>query len=226
MGRLMRALDELGLSENTIVLFSSDHGDMLGSQGHRLKRKPWEESIRIPGILRYPARVKAGQRSKALFTQVDFAPTLLSLCGLPAPAEMQGSDLSQIAVTGGGSGPDSAFFQIFGPYEGDGTEDGWRGVRTARHMYARFRSKPWVLYDLEADPFQMNNLAGEKSAASIQAEMEKRLTAWMRRTGDSWEYNWSHLVEDKGRLYRHRAFHTVDEYLKWAAAHPEADRAP
>jgi arylsulfatase A-like enzyme len=137
---------------------------------------------------------------------------------------MQGSDLSAAALSGRSSGPDSAFFQIFGPYEGDGTEDGWRGVRTRRYMYARFRTQPWVLYDLQADPYQMTNLVGEKGAAAVQSEMEKRLTEWMRRTGDSWDYNWSHLVEDKGRLYRHRAFYTVDEYLKWAAQNPEADR--
>ena len=222
MGRLMRALDELGLAEETIVLFSSDHGDMLGSHGQRLKRKPWEESIRIPGILRYPARVRAGRRTDALFTHVDFAPTLLSLCGLPAAREMQGSDLSQAALTGKAAGPDSAFFQIFGPYAGDGTEDGWRGVRTHRYMYARYRTRPWVLYDLEADPYQMKNLAGEKSAAAVQAEMEDRLVAWMRKTGDSWDFNWSQPVEEKGRLYRHRAFYTVDEYLQYAAKHPEA----
>jgi arylsulfatase A-like enzyme len=224
VGRLMKTLEELGLAEDTIVMFTSDHGDMLGSHGRRLKRKPWEESIRIPGILRYPRRAKAGRQTDALFTQVDFAPTLLSLCGMDVPASMQGSDLAPVVTGARGEGPDSAFFQIFGPYEGDGTEDGWRGVRTRRYMYARFRSKPWVLYDLEADPYEMKNLAGEPSAASVQGDMEKRLAAWMRKTGDSWDYNWSDLVEDKGRLYRHQTFYTVGEYLEWAKAHPAADR--
>jgi arylsulfatase A-like enzyme len=224
VGRLMKTLEELGLAEDTIVMFTSDHGDMLGSHGRRLKRKPWEESIRIPGILRYPRRAKAGRQTDALFTQVDFAPTLLSLCGMDVPASMQGSDLAPVVTGARSEGPDSAFFQIFGPYEGDGTEDGWRGVRTRRYMYARFRSKPWVLYDLEADPYEMKNLAGEPSAASVQGDMEKRLAAWMRKTGDSWDYNWSHLVEDKGRLYRHQTFYTVGEYLEWAKAHPAADR--
>jgi arylsulfatase A-like enzyme len=66
VGRLMKVLDELGRADDTIVVFTSDHGDMLGSQGLRLKRKPWEESIRVPGILRYPAKVKAGRTSNAL----------------------------------------------------------------------------------------------------------------------------------------------------------------
>jgi arylsulfatase A-like enzyme len=223
VGRLSRTLNELGMAEDTIVLFSSDHGDMLGSHGLRLKRKPWEESIRIPGILRYPRRVKARQQTNALFSHVDFAPTLLSLCGVKPPAGTQGSDLTPLVVGESHSGPDSAFFQIFGPYQGDGTEDGWRGVRTEKHTYARYRDKPWVLYDLENDPYQLNNLAGERGAAGIQADMEMRISRWMQRTGDSWSYNWSHLVEDKGRLYRHKAFYTVDEYLKWAAQNPHLD---
>jgi arylsulfatase A-like enzyme len=223
MGRLMHTLRELSLDQDTIVLFSSDHGDMLGSHGLRLKRKPWEESIRIPGILRYPRRVKAGRRVDAPFTQVDFAPTLLSLCGMKPPSDMQGADLSPAATGQGGRTPDSAFFQIFGPFQGDGTEDGWRGVRTQTHMYARFREKPWVLYDLKKDPYQLTNLAGERAARGVQQDMEKRLGQWMKQTGDSWSYNWSHLVEDRGRLYRHQTFYTVDEYLQWAKAHPELD---
>jgi len=98
VGRLLKALDESGRSEDTIVLFTSDHGDMLGSHGQRLKRKPWEESIRVPGILRYPARVKPGRMSEALLTHVDLAPTLLSLCGLPIPDDMQGTDLSGVVL--------------------------------------------------------------------------------------------------------------------------------
>ena len=211
IGRLAAAADD-----NTIVLLSSDHGDMLGSEGLRLKRKPWEESIRVPGIFRCPSRIKAGSRSEAMFTHVDFAPTFLGLCGVKAAARMQGADLSQVilgaSIPGTASvAPDSAFFQIFGPFQGDGTEDAWRGVRTHRYMYARFESKPWVLYDLEKDPYEMHNLVGD---AALVAEMEGRLAAWMKRTGDSWKFDWHELVEDKGRLYNGATYYTVDECLR------------
>jgi arylsulfatase A-like enzyme len=222
VGRLMAKLDELGLRENTIVLYSSDHGDMLGSQGARLKRKPWEESIRVPGFLRWPGRVKAGSRSDVFFTHVDFAPTLLGMAGLPVPKAMQGKDLSKPIVEGRGKGPDSAFFQIFGPFSGDGTDAGWRGVRTATHMYARYADKPWVLYDLKADPFQQNNLVGK--APAVEAALEKRLARWMTETGDSWAFNWNHKVEDAGRLYKHKTFYTVQEYMEWAKEHPELEK--
>ncbi|MEN6535200.1 MAG: sulfatase/phosphatase domain-containing protein, partial [Bryobacteraceae bacterium] len=219
-GRIVRTLDELGLRDDTIVLYSSDHGDMLGSHGERLKRKPWEESIKVPGILRWPKRVKPGSRSRQFFTHVDFAPTLLGMAGLPVPKAMQGEDLSD-AILKGKRGPDSAFFQIFGPYRGDGTTTGWRGVRTERHMYARFKNQPWVLYDIEKDPYEMTNLAGERSAAAVQGEMERRLVSWMEKAGDNWNYDWSHFVEDGGALYKHRAFYTINEYLEWIRQHPE-----
>lgn len=225
VGRILRRLDELGLRDNTIVLYASDHGDMLGSHGERLKRKPWEESIRVPGVLRWPGRVKPGSRTGAFFTHVDFAPTLLAMAGLAVPKEMQGQSLAPAILEGKG-GPDSAFFQIFGPFAGDGTPDGWRGIRTRRYMYARFRERPWVLYDLPRDPHQLRNLAGERSARAVREEMERRLSAWMETTGDRWDYNWSHPVEDQGRLYKRQTFYSVDEYLAWAKQNPELDRNP
>lgn len=223
VGQIVNALDELGLSGNTIVLFSSDHGDMLGSQGRRLKRKPWEESILVPGIVRWPGRIRPGSRSDLFFSHVDFAPTLLGMAGIAVPEAMQGQNLARQILDGRGRAEDSAFFQIFGPFFGDGTEDGWRGVRMDRYMYARFRDKPWMLYDLRNDPFQMKNLAGERSAQSLLREMDRRVKRWMDKTGDSWDFNWQHPVEDKGRLYRHRTFYTVDQYLEWAKQNPELD---
>jgi arylsulfatase A-like enzyme len=224
VGRLMAKLEELGVADNTIVLYSSDHGDMLGSQGERLKRKPWEESIRVPGFIRWPGKIQPGAESNVFFTHVDFAPTLLGMAGIAPPKAMQGKDLSKVIVEGKGKGPDSAYFQIFGPFQGDGTDGGWRGVRTERYMYARYEDKPWVLYDLKADPFQLNNLAGKPEAAKVQAQLERRLARWMKETGDSWSFNWTHKVEDGGRLYKHRTFYTVQEYLDYAKQHPEIDK--
>ena len=223
IGRMVKQLDDWGMGEDTIVLVSSDHGDMLGSHGLRLKRKPWEESIRIPGVLRYPRAAKAARVEQALFSHIDFVPTLLGLCGVRPPAGVQGTDMSGVIRGERTGAPDSAFFQIFGPFRGDGTPHSWRGVRTGRYMYARRESEPWVLYDLEKDPFEMNNLARDPAASRLMANLEGRLQAWMRKTRDAWRYDWTHPVEDNGRLYRHRTFYTVDEYLRWAREHPELD---
>ena len=221
VGRLLETLDDLGRADDTIVLFTSDHGDMLGSHGQRLKRKPWEESIRVPGLLRYPDGVQPGRKSDVPLTHVDMAPTLLSLCDLPVPPAMQGTDLAGVVLGRTDQGPDSAFFQIFVPYAGDGTPNPWRGVRTDRHMYARTEAGPWVLYDLAADPYELNNLALDPFHAELRAQMDARLATWMTRTGDSWAENSMAPVEDNGRLYRFETFYTIQAYLDWAAKHPE-----
>ena len=214
MGRLMRTLEELSLAGNTIVFFSSDHGDMLGSQGERLKRKPWEESISVPGIWWNPRRIGRGRVNDAIFSHVDFAPTFLGLMGLRAPAAMQGVDHSSVVTGKRKSIRDSAFLQIFGPYAGDGTKAGWRGVRTSTHTYARYENEPWVLYDNVRDPLQMRNLAGSRDHAGLQAAMDKRLTRWMRESGDAWSNNWTFPVEDGGRLFKDRTYGSVTEYLQ------------
>jgi predicted DNA-binding protein len=78
-----------------------------------------------------------------------------------------------------------------------------------------------VLYDLTNDPFEQKNLANDPASARLRAEMEQKLSAWMKRTGDSWRYDWTELIEDKGRLYKHETFYSVTDYLKWARQHPE-----
>ena len=220
VGRLLRTLRELELEENTIVLFSSDHGNMLGAQGKILKRKPWEESIRVPGVLRYPGVVPAGSKSEALFSHVDFAPTLLSLCGLKVPFEMQGTNLAPVAAGKAQAGPDAVLFQIFGPYHGDGTEGAWRGLRTDRFMYARWQTGPWLLYDLQKDPHELQNLVNDTAYGSELQALDKQLIDAMARAGDSWRLDWTAPVEDGERLVNYRTFYTVQEYLAWAKAHP------
>jgi arylsulfatase A-like enzyme len=221
VGRLIKALDDSGHVDDTIVFVLSDHGDMLGSHGKYLKRKPWEESIRVPGIVRYPAKIKLGRISNALFTHVDMAPTLLTLCGVPVPVDMQGTDLSGVLLGTDENGPESAFFQIFVPFAGDVSPLPWRGVRTANTMYARTENGPWLLYDLDADPYEQANLVDDPAHAALRDQMEDLVVSWMKRVGDSWANDSMATVEDKGRLYRFGTFYTIQEYLDWAKEHPE-----
>ncbi len=220
VGRILGELDRLGLRDSTVILVSSDHGDMLGSHGMRLKRKPWEESTCVPGIVRLPG-TETGRVTDAFFSHVDIAPTLLSLCGLDAPADMQGTDLSPVIRGEAQYGPESVYFQIFGPFHAGGVEFGWRGVRTERYMYARKKDKPWVLYDLQEDPHELDNLAADPAAAAIRAELEAKIAAWMEKVGDSWDYDWTAPLEDDGRLYKHETFYTVEEFMEWAEKHPD-----
>lgn len=222
VGRLLDVLRETRAEQDTIVLFTADHGDMLGNHGMRRKRKPHDESARVPGLLRWPARVPAGRVVDTLFSHVDMAPTLLALAGQPVPPEMQGADLSRVALGETEEGPDAVLLQIFVPFAPDGIERPWRGLVTRDHTYARFEDAPWVLFDDRADPHQQHNLATEPSSEALRSELDARLADLMRRHGDAWSFNSNERVEEGGRLYRHRAFASVAEYLDWARAHPEA----
>ena len=203
-----------------MILFTSDHGDMLGSHGLRRKRKPHEESAGVPGILRWPAKVPGGRVVDTLFSHVDMAPTLLALAGLEVPGNMQGSDLSAVALGRTTEGPDAVLLQIFVPYHPDQIEAPWRGIITDRYTYARHEDEPWVLFDDREDPWQMTNLAGDPGHAKLADELDRKLADLMKRHGDSWRFNSDALVEEDGRLYRFETFYTIADYLDWARANP------
>lgn len=220
VGRLMRVLHETGQDKNTIVVFTSDHGDMLGSHGMRRKRKPHEESANIPGLMRWPAGIPAGRKLDTLVSHVDLPPTLLGLAGFKAPAHMQGADLSGVARGETTAGPDAVLLGIYVPFAGDAIDEPWRGIVTERYTYARFEKKPWVLFDNRADPAQKKNLAGDPAHAALQRELDEKLAALMRAKRDSWSHGSRERVEEGGKLYRNETFYTIDEYLRWAAANP------
>jgi arylsulfatase A-like enzyme len=218
VGRLLQTLKETGQDENTIILFTSDHGDMLGSHGMRRKRKPYEESAGVPGIIRWPAHVPAGREVDTLFSHIDMPATLLALAGLKVPAHMQGTDLSRVALGQTTAGPDAVLLQIFVPYNPDQIATPWRGIITARHTYARFENAPWVLFDNTTDPSQMANLATDPQHATLRAELDLKLKNLMAKNRDAWSFNSTELVEEDARLYGGpKTFYTIPEYLAWAA---------
>jgi arylsulfatase A-like enzyme len=207
MGRLLEALDRLGIAEDTIVCFSSDHGDHLSSHGYgkpadkwmyptmrASKATPYEESVHIPFLLRYPRAVQRGRRSRALFGSVDVMPTLLDLCGVPIPKGVQGHSLARVVVgKEGGAVPDAVYLMNMGTGWPDRPRwtGFWRGVRTDRWVYARWwhnqdEHEP-ILFDHQDDPYEINNLAGNPKFADVQREMEARLKKWMSDTGDPFE---------------------------------------
>lgn len=185
IGKLMDALDRLGIAEDTIFCFTSDHGDMMGSQGRTGKNVPWEESINVPFILRYPHKVKAAKTDLLLGT-TDIMPTLLGLCGAPVPAAVQGRDVSGSLLGKASSRPESVLLQriIAGRDPSLGGIQEWRGVRTSRYTYARSKQRPWMLYDNQKDPYQMRNLAGLPEAKDVQARLDGQLQQWLKRIGD------------------------------------------
>jgi len=151
VGRLLKTLVEQVFDENTIVHFTSDYGDMLGSHGMRRKRKPHDESARVPGIIRWPAKIAKSQVVNTLFSHVDIAPTRLALSGQSIPKTMRGTDLSRVAIGKETNGPDTVLLQIFVPFKPDQISKPWRGIVTEKHTYARYEDEPWVLFDRAQD---------------------------------------------------------------------------
>ena len=187
-------LDQLGIADNTILVYSSDHGEMLGSSGLSGKSRPWEESIHVPFVIRWPDGIPADGQLDTLFSTVDIAPTLLSLAGVPVPDQMQGLDLSHALKGQVGSEPDSAFIMSFDPgVDRDGNSMGdWRGVRTLDYTYARSVEaagvRPWLLYDNRNDPYQMTNLINDPGYSGIQADLDALLSDWLFWLGPYWVY--------------------------------------
>ncbi|NCO34559.1 MAG: hypothetical protein AUJ92_07415 [Armatimonadetes bacterium CG2_30_59_28] len=199
-GRLTAALDELGIAEDTIVVFTSDHGDMLGSHGQLHKLQPWEESVRVPFLIRYPGKVKVGMRTEVPFGTPDILPTLFGMMGLKVPHGVEGSDLSPALLGKPMETPQSAVLLCvtssvtWGQRWTNCSKGGWgmpfgfirpyRGVRTRTHTYIRDRQGPWFLYDNEHDPYQLTNLIETKGKSAVLPELDRELNDWLERTGD------------------------------------------
>jgi len=204
MGRLLDELDRLGIGDNTIVVFTSDHGDHLGAHGmgkpydawmhHTLrgsKATPFEDSVHVPFVVRYPGKTPGNTRSDTLLSSVDLMPTLVSLCGGKIPEGVQGSDLSHAILGEPGEEPDSVYLQILGPGWPTRTKwiGLWRGLRDHRYTYARWKDREGmrVLYDRQTDPLEMRNVVDDPAYADIAAAMEARLQLWIAETDDPFE---------------------------------------
>ncbi len=209
LGDLLKTVDEAGLRDDTIFVFTSDHGDMLGSQGQMRKQKPWDESIRVPLLVRYPAAQAKGLTLDLPVNTPDLMPTLLGLSGVPVPASVQGTDFS--ALIRGAPAPEDNPVLIacpspFGEWlrEKGGRE--YRGVRTRRYTYVRDLQGPWLLYDNEADPYQLANLVNTPGHAELQARLEVELQKLLKRTGDDFQpgdayiAKWGYNVDKTGTM--------------------------
>jgi arylsulfatase A-like enzyme len=176
---LLRTLDETGLATNTIVVFTSDHGDMLWSQNQQRKQRPWEESARVPMLMRVPESLGIKpQRLAATINTEDVMPTLLSLAGVAIPQSVEGLDFSGAMRGGKDPSGGATVLRCISPFgefirRNGGRE--YRALRTAKHTYVRALDGPWLLYDNEADPFQTNNLVSSSAHAPLQARLDAEL---------------------------------------------------
>jgi len=218
MGSLLATIETENIKEDTIVVFTSDHGDMLGSQGLIKKQKPWEESIRIPFLLRYPALfdLEGKQVPDAMIGMQDMMPTLLGLSQLPIPEEVEGIDYSGFLQGSKNPSDSTALLACYhpfgqwrsgidgGPYEFTGRE--FRGIRTNHHTYVRSLQGPWLLYDNLNDPYQLDNLVDLPQHLPLQDDLDQQLQRKLDQRKDQFlsgmEYinTWGYTVDERGTV--------------------------
>jgi len=206
IGKLQKAMHEAGITENTILVFTSDHGEMMGSHGipPRQKQVPWAESVKVPFLLRYPARF--GSKKKVVEAPInspDILPTLLSLADLPIPDAIEGENMAGAIDNEKAYREKAALIMNVSPFAGRKADE-YRGIYTSRYAYIKTLEGPWLLFDHKNDPLQMNNLVGKPGYEQLQEKMETSLQAELKKIGDEFmprQYyidKWGYKLTEEG----------------------------
>ncbi|MCD6339975.1 MAG: sulfatase-like hydrolase/transferase [Verrucomicrobia bacterium] len=177
VGQILKYLDETGLAKNTVVIYSSDQGFYLGEHGWFDKRWIFEESLKMPFLIRWPGVIKPGVRSKAMIQNIDYAPTFLDMAGAPIPAEMQGRSLVPLFKNQGKAPADWRDAIYYAYYENAAVHNVplHDGIRTERYKLAFFpRTREWQLFDLEKDPHELRSVHNDPAYKDVLAAMQKR----------------------------------------------------
>ncbi|MCL5270722.1 MAG: sulfatase [bacterium] len=200
-GRILKCLDDEGLAGDTLVVFTADHGEMMGSQGRMTKGIWFEESIGVPLIMRLPGLVKTG-RSAVPASSIDLMPTILGLLGAPIPASVNGTDLSPVARgREGAADGERHLFLSFDKGLVTEADRFWRAVYTGRYTYVVADGAPsyrpitrdgLVLYDNEADPYQMHPIYRGQGQDALIDQLHGELETWIASLGDDFlEKRWA-----------------------------------
>jgi arylsulfatase A-like enzyme len=210
IGVLQQTLKESGLDENTIFVFTADHGAMVRSHGFVNKQRPYDESINVPMLIRYPKVLgNKGKKNDMLIGTPDLMPTLLGLCNLPIPKSVEGEDKSDIMRAKTKDKTEAVLIASYHPFgqwpESEGGKE-YRGARTKRYTYVKDLSGPWLLFDNLKDPFQLNNLVKDQKYQKQKDELELKLSALLKKTNDQFlsgkEYikKWGYVTDKTGTV--------------------------
>jgi arylsulfatase A-like enzyme len=178
VGRLLKFLDDEGLAENTLVVYSADQGFYLGEHGWFDKRWIFEESLRTPLLIRWPGVAKPGMVNSDLVSNIDFAETFLDVAGLPIPGEMQGRSLTTVLKGETPSNWRKSFYYQYYEYPSPHKVRPHHGVVTARYKLVHFDEKDtdeWELFDLEKDPAELKSVYVEPAYASVVIDLKREL---------------------------------------------------
>ena len=194
VGEVLNYLDKNGLTENTIVVYTSDQGFYLGEHGWFDKRFMYEESLRTPILMRYPKEIKKGIEINELIQNLDFAPTFLDYAGIEIPSNIQGKSFRNIVNQTHSEWRDAIYYTYY-EYPSVHMVKRHYGVRTHRYklMHFYYDIDEWEMYDLEEDPSEMNNIYDNPEYVNIKDMMHERLIDLRNKYGDSDELNEMHL---------------------------------
>lgn len=169
IGRILDKLDELGMAENTLIVFTTDHGHFFGQHGLQAKGGfHYEDLIKLPFIVKYPGHVPAGRRTDAIQSLVDLAPTLLSFCNLPIPASMTGVDQRQVWLGRQNQARDHAICE----FRHEPTTIHQKTYIDARYKITVYYNQPYgELFDLTQDPHELHNLWDEPDCLKLKSEL-------------------------------------------------------
>lgn len=186
VGRMLSALSDTDQLEDTLFIFTSDHGEMLGSHSLLLKGASfYEELMRIPLIIRPPGGAAGSHQCDSLISQVDLVPTILKSCGLDVPENLEGVDFSRLLHGEQGEVREA----VPGEFHSSNWTDPMsplRMWRTSEWKYVESKEGDDELYHLAEDPDELHNLSGEREYASVQKKLAGELHEWCRQTGDAW----------------------------------------
>ncbi|MFC2109183.1 sulfatase [Bacteroidota bacterium] len=217
IGKVLRYLKENNLEENTIVVLTSDQGFYLGDHGFFDKRFIYEESLRMPFMVRYPKKVKAGSVNEDIITNVDFAPTLLELAGIKNEQKMHGKSFASVLEGNTPKDWEQAMYYHYYEFPFWHHVQPHYGIRTQKYTLAHFyyNIDVWELYDLEKDPSQMNNIINDPNYKEVIVDLKSQLSNLMKKHGND-----QSLVEfrkitdtDFGSIVDHKGEASVQDLL-------------
>lgn len=201
VGRVLDYLDENGLSENTIVVYTSDQGFYLGEHGWFDKRFIYDESFKTPLLIRWPEKIKAGLRSDEMVQNLDFAQTFLDAAGLDIPEDMQGESLMPLLEGNTGQWTRDAVYYQYYEYPGFHMVKRHYGIVTKEYKLAHFYYDvdEWELYDRNKDPMELNNVFNDPAYAAVTDSLQKKLKELRTKYKDSDELDRQFIDKYKER---------------------------
>ncbi|TBN02959.1 DUF4976 domain-containing protein [Hyunsoonleella flava] len=187
IGSVIDKIKALGLLENTIIVFSADHGEMMGAHGVKpfVKQLAWDEAIRVPFLIRYPnINGNKGKVVNAPITTPDILPSLLALTNIEIPKDIEGENVSELIKNPDPDADRAALVMNVAPFGANYKDQPYRGIRTKQYTYAITPKGPSMFYDNVKDPYQQNNLLGKPELADVQKDLDTKLKQQLAKIGD------------------------------------------